>query len=258
MGHINSFRFVYWNILKLHKNATNKQLHDERIANVICRLKPNIVSLCEVSDKEQLDYIGEKISTSRRKFSSYFVKSTDTRTCQNTGLLTTIKPIITPFVFSKHISKHYMAQFRFGQLNFALISCHLLANPQSEHTIVQRERQARELKLKIDSLVNSGCDVLLAGDLNDFDNDVQDASSSKSISNVLSIIKDNNALRNINNLIRQNDRYTYTYERNNVMIDHVLVTKGLYNAIKKISIHHIKEKTINDSDHDPIVVDFLI
>lgn len=256
MTNVKSLRFLYWNILKLQNNAPNKQSHNKLIAEVIFKLKPNIVSLCEVSDKEQLDYIKTQTSTYNHIFSSHFVKSTDTRTYQNTGLLTTIVPTVVPYVFSKHISKHYVAQFKIEKLNIALISCHLISNPQCEIKMQQREKQAHELKIKVESLIESGYEVLLAGDLNDFDNDVRDASSSKSMTNVLSIIKMNGLIKTTNNLIKHKDRYTYTYENKNIMIDHVLMTNGLYKLIKKVSIHHIKEKTIDDSDHDPIIIDF--
>lgn len=253
MSYAKSFRFLHWNILKLQKTATNKASHLSRISNVIETLKPNIATLCEVGNAEELDVINQK-----HKFHSNFVKSTDTRTGQNCAMLSTFVPTIKPHIFSKHISKHFMTQFMFGQLKIAVISCHLLSNPQHELNIAQRENQARELKYMTDKLIACDVEVLLAGDINDFDNDVKDASESRSISNVVNIIKGNNCLITVGSFVKPKYRYTYTYEGNNVMLDHVFVTPKLLKLIKNVKIYHIKEKTVDDSDHDPFIVDFCL
>jgi exonuclease III len=255
MCNVNSFRFLHWNILKLHKTATNKISHIKKVSDVISTLNPNIASLCEVSNLEELEIIAKLQKT---RFTSHFVKSTDTRTGQNCGLITTFKPIVEPHIFSKKISKHFVSQFSIGKIKFALIGCHLISNPQSETNVKQRELQAFELKLQVDSLVDSGFEVILAGDINDFDNNIKDTSSSRSISNVVDIIKCNNNLMTISNFIRKSNRYTFQFEGNNVMLDHIFVTPRMHKLIKNVKIHHIKEKTIDDSDHDPIIIDFNV
>lgn len=247
---VNSFRFLHWNILKLHKNAKNYDSHTQKISQTVKFLSPNISSLCEITNFNQLKTFDFQYK--------YFVKSKDTKTGQNCALISSIKPDINPYMFSNKISKHFISYFTIFNVKIALIGCHLLANPQSMHINNQREKQALVLQTKIKSLIQNNYEILLAGDINDFDNDICDASFSKSYSNVIEIIKNNGNLINLSKKLQQKDRYTYNFNNKNVMIDHIFTTQKLYNKIKHVDIYHIKEKTIDDSDHDPIIVDFCL
>lgn len=254
-------RVLHWNIQKLNRIGVEKQLHLENIAITIKKYSPNIVNLCEVSDYEQLESIKNIASTIDRKYLAYFVKGTDTRTNQNTCLLTTLNPIISPHTFTKEISKHYSASFKIGCTTLSIIGCHLIANPSCELRMTKRENQARKLRVEIDSLIASGHEVLIAGDLNDFDNDVKDANFSNSISNVLDIIK-GKSFKTANELVNHKERYTYYYEGKNMMLDHILVSNKLFQKVKSVKIDHLRDNLfgnlVSNSDHDPIIIDFHI
>ena len=243
--------------MKLNKHAKNKEDHLNCIIKSINQMTPDIISMCELSNKDELDYIKYKLNNNDKKYFSYFIKSNDTHTEQNNSLISLVEPTITPHTFSNKISKHYTTTFDFQKVKLSLVSCHLLAFPNKIERIKQREDQAKILSCHVNNLVKNNHEVILAGDLNDTDNDVQDTNMSKSMSNVLDIIK-GNILTNTNNKIKQCNRYTYIHNNKKIMLDHVLVTTKLYNSIKKVSIKHIKNKSQDDSDHDPIMVDFNI
>jgi len=250
MIHTASLRVLHWNILKLRKTATNHISHIENISKTISHFDPTICSLCEISNSEQLEKINLKYK--------YFVKSRDVTTGQNCAMLSNIEPIIKPHIFSKHISKHYLSVFQMGKIKIAMIGCHLYAKPHLEENIKKRELQATELENKIKLLIDTNHQIILAGDINDYDDYICDASNSKPISNVVNIIKSNGKLLNVCNKIEQSNRYTYTFNNNNILIDHVFVTPLLYDLINNVKIHHIKNKINDDSDHNPMIIDFCL
>ncbi len=246
-----SFKFVHWNILKLPKYKNNNFEHDDNISKILNKLKPSIVSLCEVTNYDQL----YNISKGMHNMIPYFVKSLDTHTEQNCGILSKFIPFHFPSKFTKRVSKHCITKYIFGNMKIAIISCHLLANPHSEFILQQRQLQAIELKSKINSLIYDGHEVILAGDLNDFDNNIRDANNSKSITKVLEILKEKNMI-NTDFLIDKQNRHTFTFNNKNVMLDHILVTPALLKSITNINIERVRNRSIDDSDHDPIIIEF--
>ena len=73
-------------------------------------------------------------------------------------------------------------------------------------------------------------------------------------------------LTNLNSLVAKEERYSDWWDKNDncdssddelVLIDHILVSNGLYNKVKNVSIYHDYHEqcgTLN-SDHYPIIVD---
>ncbi|MCD4671373.1 MAG: DUF11 domain-containing protein, partial [Anaerolineaceae bacterium] len=73
-------------------------------------------------------------------------------------------------------------------------------------------------------------------------------------------------LQHVFDLLPENERYTYIYEGISQVLDHVLVTQWLYEAIDAVRILHINadyslplagdESPVRKSDHDPVIVIF--
>lgn len=246
-----SLRLVHWNIQMLKSHDKRKPHHVDLICKKLINLNPNIASLCEVSDEDELMYIKNKINPS---FYQYFTKGHDL-TRQNIGLITSVKPTVLPYVLDTSvIPKHSICGFNINGIDMQLISVHFLANPQNKARSSVRELQARTLSSVIEKL-SLHSEIIVAGDLNDFDPDVLDCNKNLPISNVLRIVKGNNML-NTNLKLTSEQRYTYIYKQNKVMIDHILMTPKLFSMVKKVNVYRSGIKSINDSDHDPIVIDF--
>jgi exonuclease III len=247
---IMSLRLCHFNIQKLYSGDIMQ--HRNKICSVIKKINPHILSLCEVTNLDELNEIGTKTNPN---YYPYFVQSKDTKMCQNTGLLTTINPTIAPYSFTNNVAKHFATTLVIGKIKLALVSAHLTAFPLNPKKIKIRERQAYALKTKIDELIDLGNEVILTGDLNDFDGDILDNNGNDPMSNVLNILKGNNLISTSEKLPRCK-RYTYNHLGNKEMIDHVLVTPKLYKMIDSVNVFHQEKKSIHDSDHDPLIVDF--
>ena len=109
-------------------------------------------------------------------------------------------------------------------------------------------------------------EVIVLGDLNDFDGSVLDMNSNKPTSTVLEILKVNGGLTSVAEKIDQQERYTEWYDENNncvaspneySMIDHILVTPLIYSRITNAFIYHGYEEKCNtyQSDHFPVIID---
>jgi hypothetical protein len=90
---------------------------------------------------------------------------------------------------STGVSKHYITEFKLSNMNIALIGAHFVAIPTDSSRCAQREGQASVLQPVISNYVSKGYEVILIGDLNDFDGVVLDVNSNKPTSQVLSILK---------------------------------------------------------------------
>ena len=223
------------------------------------------------------------------------IVGTDTSTGQNVGMLTLIDPIINLFrtetkysypisgsqcnyvgTGTTGVSKHYITKFEMNGLKIAMISAHLLAYPTDSSRCSAREAQAQVLQEQIAGFIVEGLEVILLGDLNDFDNLIPDVNSNIPISKVLDILKGNAGLysgeyelKSISDKIPQSQRYSEYWDANSdcvvqpnefAMIDHILLTPNLYNLVTNAFSYHMYphscDKTTYNSDHDPVVIDF--
>jgi len=118
------------------------------------------------------------------------------------------------------------------------------------------------------------CIVLLniVGDFNDFDPDIQSVYGVAPKSRVLEFlkfpqgIKKGQQLYNVaSKLPNEDELYSCWYDKNNncivepgeySLIDHILVTKGLYNKIKGVKYYNHYDVSCNTyhSDHWPLVI----
>ena len=175
---------------------------------------------------------------------------------------------------STGVSKHYITEFKLGSMNVAMIGAHLLAIPTDPARCVQREGQAQVLQNIVSSYIQKGYEVIVIGDMNDYDGEILDINSDKPTSRVLDFLKGLDGekkgtytLINIATKIGQSERYSDWWNSDNncntssqqdlSMIDHILVTSGINKKITNAFIYHGYKDYCGkwDSDHWPVVID---
>jgi exonuclease III len=275
------------------KSVDDAETHLSYVSKVINELKPDIINLCEVEGCDELNAVKNYLDDS---YVPYLKKGTDTSTGQNVGMLTRIDPIVdlyrseekiaypisgtkcgsTSSSGTSGVSKHYITEFNLGVYKVALIGAHLLAIPTDPSRCVQREAQAQVLQNIVYGYIGRGYEIILMGDMNDYDGEILDTNSDKPTSRVLDIMKGLDGqkkgtyeLTNIAVKIKQGDRFTDWWDSDNncntsskmdySMIDHILVTDNVYSSIVNAYIYHDYEEYCGkwNSDHYPIVVDFV-
>ena len=275
------------------KNQSEAQIHMDYVAKRIKDINPDIINFCEVEDCHELMMLKDKLDNT---YTPYLKKGAYTSTGQNVGMLTRIDPVKSlyrtevrynyPIEASKcnysgtgstGVSKHYITEFIFNQLNVAFISAHLVAIPTDPSRCSQREAQASILQKVIVDYIQNGFEVIMIGDFNDYDSEVLDINNNKPISIVLDILKGKQGdyagsyeLYSIAETITQNERYSDWWDSDNncntssktdySMIDHVLVTDLIKKNIYNTFIYHAYDEYCGkyDSDHYPLVVDLMI
>ena len=267
--------------------------HMNSLAKVIGDLNPDILNLCEVEGCYELSQLNGLLNNS---YTPYLIFGTDTSTGQNVGLLSKITPIAnlqrtagthtypiagsqcgyTGSPGSTGVSKNYYTTYKLGSMNVHLIGTHLLAYPTDPSRCASREAQASILQELIVSLLKPGDGLILMGDMNDYDAEIQDLNDDKPISMVLNILKGLSGtyagqyeLKSVAELVSKDQRYTDWWDKNDdcvsslgemTMIDHFLVSPNLLEKIVKVSFPHPYVETCDtyNSDHYPIVVDFKL
>lgn len=270
---------------------TDANTHMSYVVETIKTLNPDIVNICEVEGCDELNMLKEQLDNS---YNPYLKKGTDTSTGQNVGMLTRIDPIVSLYRSEEKISypisgtkcgtttangtsgvsKHYITEFKIGKMNIAMIGAHLLAIPTEPSRCVQREAQAQVLQNVVSSYVKNGYEIILIGDMNDYDTEVLDINSNIPSSRTLDIMKGIDGqqqgtyiLTNIAAKIPQSERYTDWWDSDNncdtssqkdlSMIDHILVTPNIDKKITKAFVYHEYNEYCGKwvSDHWPIVID---
>lgn len=278
------------------KNTNDASIHMNYVNQIINYLNPDILNLCEVEGCDELNMVVSNLS-SANNYKVYLKQGTDSSTGQNVGLITKIDPLINlyrteekieyPILGTKcgnstisgleGVSKHYITEYLINNINIALIGAHLLAIPTDPNRCVQREAQAQVLQNIIFKYIEIGYEVIVIGDMNDYDNEVLDINVHKPISRTLDILKGlsgTNAgkyeLTNVAYRIQQDYRYSDWYDSDNncntssntdlSMIDHILVTKNIDKKITDIFIYHGYNEYCGkwNSDHWPVVIDLLL
>ncbi len=273
-------------------NQTAAQTHLEYVSQVLKDLEPDIINFCEIEGCDELTMVKNKLNDD--SYYPYLKKGTDTATGQNVGILTRIDPLVSlyrseekisyPIANSKcgsttasgttGVSKHYITEFYFGNMNVALIGAHLLAIPTDPARCVQREAQAQVLQNIVSSYIDKNYEIILLGDMNDFDAEVLDINSDKPVSRVLDILKGldgqkkgNYQLTNIAYRMQQLERYSDWWDSDNncatssqkdySMIDHILVTPNIDKKIIATYIYHEYMEYCGkwNSDHYPVIID---
>ena len=276
------------------KNTTEAETHLSYVSKVIHDLNPDIINFCEIEGCDELNML--KTSLDDTTYMPYLKQGTDTSTGQNVGMLTRVDPVVSLYrtedrydypiygstcgytgTGSTGVSKHYITEFKLSNMNIALIGAHFVAYPTDSSRCAQREGQASVLQSVIANYVSKGYEVIVIGDLNDFDGVVLDVNSNKPTSQVLNILKGDfgeykgkyeliSAAENV----QQSERYSDWYDSDNncntasnkdySMIDHVLVTSGIKNKISDVYFYHGYPEFCGtyNSDHYPVVIDLNI
>ena len=261
--------------------SAEQYTHLETIKDVLDKLNADTVHMCEVQSCTQLDEVRPTDD-----YVSYMIQGNDTYTGQNVGLLTKIDPVesITrteervayPLEDSKcgytgepgteGVAKHMITRFVIQNVSIYLIGAHLLSNPNDPTACAKREAQAQVLQTKINDFINDGHEVVVIGDLNDFDGVYKDVNNHVPNSRVLEMLK-GNILYTVADKILQDARYTEWYDETPdcvvetsefSMLDHILVSKNLWNRIDTVVFDHIYREGCDtyQSDHYPVSVTF--
>ncbi|BAZ33978.1 5'-nucleotidase/2',3'-cyclic phosphodiesterase (plasmid) [Cylindrospermum sp. NIES-4074] len=109
---------------------------------------------------------------------------------------------------------------------------------------IQRNQQATVVKNFVKSIldINPNANVVVAGDLNDFE-----------FSNPLSTLE-SAGLNTLIETLPANERYTYNYQGNAQTLDQILLSNNLFNNLDGFDVVHINSEFADqDSDHDPVI-----
>ncbi len=273
------------------KNTTQAVVHLLFVSNIINKLNPDILNLCEIEGCDEIQMLINEATN--YNYTGYLKKGTDTSTGQNVGLITRVDPLISlyrtedksgyPIEGSKcgytgapgssGVSKHYITEYKINGIDIAVIGAHLLANPTDPTRCAEREAQASVLQKKLYDYYNMDYEIIMIGDFNDFDAEILDVNNNTPTSMVLDILKGNKGqyagkyqLYSIASNISQEERFSDWWDPNGdclpqynefSMIDHILVTKGLQNKVKNAFIYHgyLEYCEKYNSDHFPVVID---
>lgn len=304
----NTFRVVQYNVEWLFIDEYNNQCpgsgcawsnqsealkHMDYVSNVLNTIGGDYINFCEIEGCDELNMLIEKTNAD---YKPYLIKGTDNSTGQNVGILTKVDintdlqrndgkymyPIpnskcgFTGSPGSSGVSKHYYTTITINNVNIAIIGAHLLAIPTDPARCASREAQAQILQDTILYMKDKGFEIIVLGDMNDYDNEILDSNNDIPTSMVLDILKGNEGefknyykLYPVSAFLEKEERYSDWYDENKdckeqitdfSMIDHILVSDNLYNKIDNVFIYHDYKEYCGkyDSDHFPVVVDFIL
>lgn len=153
--------------------------------------------------------------------------------------------------------KPLVGEFLFQGKKLLVVGCHFRSKlgddglfgamqPPRTPTEDQRHAQARLVARFVDRWRSADPEarVVVAGDLNDYD-----------FSTTLDVLREA-ALTDLAELLPPEDRYTYVYQGNAQLLDHVLVSPSLVAGARADIVHVFADlpASTRASDHDPLVV----
>lgn len=273
------------------KNTTEAYIHLDYVSRVVAYLAPDILNVCEVEGIHELQLVADSVVAEfpDLSYTPYLIPGTDTATGQNVGLLSRITPRVPlyrteekyeyPIAGSQcgytgspsktGVSKHYITEFDLWDIPVALISAHLIAIPTDPSRCAQREAQATILQGVVAGFLEKDYGVIVIGDMNDYDGTVLDMNGNIPNSRVLDILKNNGQLGSVMMQLLSMDRYSDWWDSDSncntasqmdySMIDHILVSENIQKYIANVFVYHGYPEFCGkyDSDHFPVVVDFL-
>ena len=153
--------------------------------------------------------------------------------------------------------KPLVGEFRFAGMRLFLINLHLKSKggddplfgrrqPRVEGTLERRTAQAKVVADFVGRLAaeDPGVRVVVLGDLNDFEN--TPALTALEAAGLEDLVK----------RMPIEERYSYVYQGNSQVLDHVLVSESLANGaeIDMVHVNAVFPASQRPSDHDPVVV----
>lgn len=256
------------------------------VANYLATVDADFITIEEIESVDMLHRLNEKLGD---QYHEIFVQGTDDYTGQNVAGLSRV-PVLAmgrsdatqrhPIPGSRYrgtqgtedVAKHFWATIELGEETITFIGLHLLAYPDELERVVRREAQALIIQNLAKEFFDLGHEVVILGDVNDFDSIVCDAADNEPRSCVDQLFRDidpnaeGDELFNVAATIPQAQRYTYWYDKNrngiddgpkeHSMIDHIYVTRGLADAIIDVRIDHAGYEARTVSDHWPIIATF--
>jgi len=261
------------------------EAHLTDVASYLESVGPDFISLAEIEDDVMLGRLNEMLGD---EYHPVFVQGTDDYTGQDVAGLSRF-PILEsgrsdarvryPIPESRlrapqgleEVYKHFWATIEIGGETITLIGLHLLAYPDDLPRVVRREAQASIIRDLARRFLDAGHEVVVLGDVNDFDAGVRDAAGNEPRSCVDRLLKDidpdreGDELVNVCERLGQAERYTYWYDRNrngidegdeeHSQIDHIFVSQGLIPYLVDVRIDHAYQAgTV--SDHWPVIAKF--
>ena len=249
----------------------------QEVAAVLQEIGADIIHFAEVENCKILGLVAERLNGS---YTPLMISGTDTHLRQQVALLTNVSPTASLTRSAERVelvahgrqgertglSKHLIADFSIAGRQLEILGLHLKARPHQPDARLKREGQARIAQSIIRKALEMGKDVIVLGDLNDFDSEVLGPSGEVPTSSVLRMLKDVDDdgrpdLWNALSRIPVAERYSSWYDRNHdgrfqygterELIDHVLVSNSLRDAVVDVGILHRHDPT-RVSDHWPL------
>jgi len=261
------------------------EAHLADVAAYLAGVDADFISIAEIEDEAMLARLNEGLGNG---YHPVFVQGTDDHTGQDVAALSRLPvvasgrtdaevryPIPESRLRAPHgtedVAKHYWATTEIGGRTVTLIGVHLLAYPDDLSRVTQREAEASLLRDLARGFLDAGHEVIVLGDVNDFDAEVLDAAGNEPRSCVTRLLKDVDPDREGDELVNAcerldpSERYSYWYDRNHnglddgaeehSQIDHLYVSRGLVPYLVEVRIDRAYEAgTV--SDHWPIVATF--
>lgn len=171
---------------------------------------------------------------------------TDTNLADGDAFAASRKPLVGQFTFSGEtvtvVGNHFNSKGGDQPLEG-------VTQPPIFSSETQRMAQANIVATYVDGLLdaNASAKVIVLGDLNDFQ-----------FSNPVGVLT-SVGLTSLVNTLPANERYSYDFEGNAQVLDHIMVSPAMLSANSGFDVVHINSEFVNQlSDHDPSVARFAI
>ncbi|HHB90650.1 MAG TPA: hypothetical protein ENK60_05020, partial [Anaerolineae bacterium] len=121
--------------------------------------------------------------------------------------------------------------------------------PPEQVTLAQRKAQAQAINAFVAKILDLDpqANIVVLGDLNDFD-----------FSDALGVLQGDELINLVNYLPRE-DRYSFIFDGNSQLLDHLLVSTNMHGHYTRIDAVHVNAEfpaTDRPSDHDPVLATF--
>ncbi len=255
------------------------RVHIDNVGAVIRRVDADVIMLVEVENEAVLQMLVAG-PLAGMGYTAHFVQGNDRFTGQDMGLLSRLPVEATGRTDERAplpgnpsetygVSKNLWARVSIGGVETTLIGLHFLAQPDNATRKPQREAQAEVIRRLVASEQADGREVIVMGDVNDFDDTIADRKGNQPITEVAALLKRgadgaDNDLRNVMGEVPVAERFSNLYDRNRNetieegelgAIDHVFVSPGLFRRIREVRYVHAHDpRTV--TDHFPISVTF--